>query len=55
MTRDIGMIALGIYLILIGLIGVFKISFDNQGLILGILALIAGVVILLSPMISTRR
>lgn len=55
MTRDIGMIALAIYLILVGLIAVFNITFANEGLVLGILALIAGVVILLSPMISTRR
>jgi hypothetical protein len=55
MTKDIGMIALAIWLILEGLLAVFSITFAQEGVVMGILALIAGVLILLSPRISSRR
>ena len=54
-TKDIGMIALAIFLILYGLLTAFGIAFQGQAIVMGILALIAGVLILLSPGISTRR
>jgi hypothetical protein len=43
-TKNIGMLLLAIYLILVGLIGVFGFHF---GFITGIIALIAGIFILL--------
>ena len=55
MTKDIGLIALAIWFILYGLLAVFSITFAQEGVVMGILALIAGVLILLSPRISTRR
>lgn len=55
MTKDIGMIALAIFLILYGLLAVFNITFAQEAVVMGILALIAGVLILLSPKISSRR
>ena len=54
-TKDIGMIALAIFLILYGLLAVFNITFAQEAVVMGILALIAGVLILLSPKISSRR
>jgi|SwirhisoilCB2_FD_contig_31_33602990_length_470_multi_3_in_0_out_0_1 uncharacterized membrane protein HdeD (DUF308 family) len=54
-TKDIGMIALAIWLILEGLLAVFNITFAQEAVVMGILALIAGVLILLSPKISSRR
>ena len=54
-TKDIGMIALAVFLILFGLLTAFNVTFQGQALIMGILALIAGVLILISPGISTRR
>jgi uncharacterized membrane protein HdeD (DUF308 family) len=46
-TKDIGMIALAVYLILTGLLAVFNITFAQEAIVLGILALIAGVLILI--------
>ncbi len=46
-TKDLGMIALGIYMLLIGLVSVFKITFQGEEIVLGVLALIAGVLILI--------
>jgi len=43
-TKNIGMLLLAIYLILVGLIGVFGFHF---GFITGIIALLAGIFILL--------
>jgi hypothetical protein len=43
-TKNIGMLLLAIYLILVGLVGTFGFSF---GVIPGIIALIAGIFILL--------
>lgn len=54
-TKDIGMIALAIWLILYGLLAVFSITFSQEPIVMGILALIAGVLILISPTISRRR
>lgn len=47
LTRSIGMLLLGIWLILYGLIAVFSLSFSGLGLIMGLLALAAGIFILL--------
>jgi len=49
------MIALAVFLILYGLLAVFNITFAQEAVVMGILALIAGVLILLSPKISSRR
>jgi uncharacterized membrane protein HdeD (DUF308 family) len=46
-TKDFGMIALAVFLILTGLVAVFNIKFDQEPIVLGILALIAGVLILI--------
>ena len=46
-TKNIGMLLLAIYLILVGLIGIFGISLGAAGMLLPILALIAGIMILL--------
>ena len=42
-----GMLCLSAYLILVGLIGVFKISLGTLSIILPILALVAGILILI--------
>jgi hypothetical protein len=44
---NIGMLALAVWLILYGLLAVFNISFSQENIIMGILALIAGVLILI--------
>lgn len=46
-TKNIGMLLLAIYLILFGLIGVFGVSLGAASILLPILALIAGIMILL--------
>ena len=46
-TKNIGMLVLAIYLILVGLIGIFGVSLGAAGMLLPILALIAGVLILI--------
>jgi uncharacterized membrane-anchored protein len=46
-TRSIGMLLLAIWLILNGLIALFSLSFNGLGLIMGLLAIVAGVFILL--------
>ena len=46
-TKNIGMLVLAIYLILVGLIGIFGISLGAASILLPILALIAGVLILI--------
>jgi hypothetical protein len=46
-TRNIGMLLLGIYLILQGLIALVSFSFAYLGTIMALLALVAGVLILL--------
>jgi hypothetical protein len=44
--RSIGMILLGIYLVLVGLIGLFGLAIPSSGLLMGVLALLAGIAIL---------
>lgn len=46
-TKNIGMLLLAIYLILVGLIGIFSISLGAANILLPILALVAGIMILL--------
>ncbi len=47
MRRNPGMLLLAIYLILTGLAGLFGLSFAGMGLVMAILALLAGVLILM--------
>lgn len=46
-TRNIGMLLLAIWLILTGLIALFGLSFNGLGTIMGLLAIAAGIFILL--------
>jgi len=46
-TKNIGMLLLAIYLILVGIVGIFGVSLGAAGMLLPILALIAGIMILL--------
>jgi hypothetical protein len=46
-TKNIGMLLLAIYLIVVGLIGIFGISLGGLSIILPILALVAGIFILI--------
>jgi hypothetical protein len=46
-TKNLGMLLLAIYLILVGLIGIFGISLGAASIVLPILALVAGILILL--------
>jgi hypothetical protein len=46
-TKNIGMLLLAIYLILVGLIGIFGLNLGAASILLPILALIAGIMILL--------
>jgi uncharacterized membrane protein HdeD (DUF308 family) len=41
------MLLLAVYLILLGLIGLFNFSFSGQPVVLGILALVAGILLIL--------
>jgi hypothetical protein len=45
--RSIGMILLAVYLILAGLVGLANLNFAYQGVIMGVLALLAGVLLLI--------
>jgi uncharacterized membrane protein HdeD (DUF308 family) len=47
LTRRAGIIVLAIWLILTGLIQIFNISFTGEALIMGILAIVAGVLLLI--------
>jgi hypothetical protein len=47
-TRNIGMLLLAIWLILWGLINLFSLSFSGLWLIMGLLAIAAGIFILLN-------
>ena len=47
LTRNLGMLLLGIWLILYGLIGLLGLSFSGLPVIMAILAIAAGVLILL--------
>ena len=46
-TKNIGMLLLAIYLILVGLMGIFSISLGAASILVPILALVAGIMILL--------
>ena len=46
-TKNIGFLLLAIWLILYGLIALFSLSFSGLGIIMGILAIAAGIFILL--------
>jgi hypothetical protein len=46
-TKNIGMLLLAIYLILVGIIGIFGVSLGAAAILLPILALVAGIMILL--------
>ena len=46
-SRSVGMLLLGIYLILAGLTSLFGLSFHGIGLLMGLLALLAGILLLL--------
>ncbi len=47
LTKSLGMILLSIWLILNGLFSLINLSFRGQGIVMGILALAAGIAILL--------
>lgn len=47
LTQNLGMLLLGIWLIMSGLIGLLGLSFQGLPLLMGILALIAGILIVL--------
>jgi uncharacterized membrane-anchored protein len=46
LTGSAGLIVLAIWLILTGLIAIFNLSFAGMGLIMGVLAIVAGVLLL---------
>lgn len=46
-TKNIGMLLLAIYLIIAGLIGIFGINLGNLAILLPVLALAAGIMILI--------
>jgi hypothetical protein len=46
-TKNIGMLLLAIWLILTGLTALFSLSFNGLGIIMGLLAIAAGIFILL--------
>jgi len=46
-TKNIGMLLLSIWLILYGLISLFSLSFNGLGVIMGLLAIAAGIFILI--------
>jgi hypothetical protein len=47
LTRSAGMIVLGVWLILTGLLAIVSITFPSRGIVLELLALVAGILILL--------
>ncbi|HEX4631041.1 MAG TPA: hypothetical protein VH188_08765 [Chthoniobacterales bacterium] len=46
-TKNIGMLLLALYLILVGIIGIFGMSLGAASILVPILALVAGILILL--------
>lgn len=46
-TRNLGMLLLAVWLILTGLVALFDVAFEGIGIVMGLLALLAGVLILL--------
>lgn len=55
MTRSPALIALSIWLILAGLIALLNLSFPASGLLLALLAVAAGVLLLVGPVRRTRN
>ena len=47
MTKNLGMLLLGVWLILSGLLPLLNLSFSGVGIIMGVLAIAAGVLILI--------
>lgn len=47
MTKRVGLLLLGIWLILAGLMPLFHIRFDGSGTVMAVLAVAAGVLVLL--------
>jgi hypothetical protein len=47
LTKKLGLILLGIWLVVTGLISVLDLSFSGLGLLMGILAIVAGLLLLL--------
>jgi len=47
LTKNLGMILLGIWLIMTGLIPLLHLNFEGLGLIMAVLAIVSGVLILL--------
>ncbi len=47
MKKNLGMLLLGIWLILYGLIGVVNFSFKGLSLVMGLLAIVAGVLVIM--------
>jgi hypothetical protein len=47
LTKNLGMLLLGIWLILTGLLALLRLTIPESGLILAVLAIVAGVLILL--------
>ncbi len=47
LTKNLGMLLLGIWLVMTGLIPILSLTFAGLGMIMGILAIAAGVLILL--------
>jgi hypothetical protein len=46
-TKNIGMLLLALYLILVGIVGIFGMSLGAASILVPILALVAGILILL--------
>lgn len=47
LSISIGMLCLAIWLVLTGLLSVFQVSFPSENIVLGLLALAAGILIVL--------
>lgn len=47
MTKNLGMRVLAVYLIVVGLVGLLGLSFAYIGILIGVLAVVAGVLILM--------
>lgn len=46
-TKNWGMLLLGVYLIVVGAVALLGLSFANMGMVIGVLALAAGIGILI--------
>ena len=54
LTKNLGMLLLGVWLILGGLMPLFGISFPGAGIIMAILAIAAGVLILIGLTLTVK-